>query len=139
MPSHRVLCAVLLSSAACASTGTINVDRDSAPRAKVQLAPLIADETTRLLPTAVEPALPSADRISHIIEARLGSQATVDVRYCVSPAGRLVSTELERSSTLDAFDRAVMTDMATWQFASKPGTEDLRTCETATIVYRPHS
>lgn len=140
MPSHHVLytAAVLLSVSACATT-TLGVDREAAPRAKVTLAPLVADETVRLVPHAIEPMLPSADRLSHVIAARLGERADVDVRYCVSPAGQVISAELARGSALPAFDQAVMSDIVTWQFAVQPGPAHVKSCQTATIVYRPRS
>lgn len=140
MPSHHVLytAAVLLSVSGCATT-TLGVDREATPRAKVTLAPLVADETVRLVPQAIEPMLPSADRLSHVIAARLGERADVDVRYCVSPAGQVISAELARSSTLPAFDQAVMSDIVTWQFAVQPGPAHVKSCQTATIVYRPRS
>lgn len=108
------------------------------PHARVVLAPLTDDGTIRLVPHALEPLLPSADRISRVIEARLGTEAMVDVRYCVSPQGRVTEAKLERGSSLDAFDQAVMSDIVTWQFTAQPGPESLRTCELATVVYRPH-
>jgi TonB family protein len=108
------------------------------PHARVVLAPLSADGTIRLLPHAIEPLLPSADRIARVVEARLGDTAMVDVHYCVSPQGRVTAAKLERSSSFDAFDQAVMSDLLGWQFSTQPGPDALQTCETATVVYRPH-
>jgi TonB family protein len=108
------------------------------PHARVVLAPLSADGTIRLVPHAIEPLLPSADRIARVVEARLGSTAMVDVRYCVSPQGRVTSAKLERSSSFDAFDQAVMADVIGWKFTAQPGPETMRTCEIATVVYRRH-
>lgn len=136
MGFHRCLYALLLS--ACATTGSLGAEREPAPHARVVLSPLSGDTTVRLVPQAVEPLLPSADRIARVVEARLGPQATVDVRYCVSPAGKVVEAKLERSSTLDQFDHAVMADIVDWQFDAQPGPDSVRTCESATIVYRPH-
>jgi TonB family protein len=136
MPSHRVLCVVLLS--ACASTGTLGIDPQSSSHARVELVTPAAEDQTQVVPQAIDPQLPSADRLAHVIDARLGERASLDVRLCVTPAGRVASATLERSSTMPAFDQAVMSDIAGWQFASQPGPETLRTCETATVVYRPH-
>lgn len=136
MGYQRSLCALLLSG--CATTGVMSVDREPTQHAKVTLAPLKADDTIRLVPQAVEPLLPSADRISRVVEARLGGEATVDVRYCVSPAGKVVEAKLERSSSLEAFDQAVMADVTGWTFEAQPGPANVRSCESATIVYRPH-
>lgn len=142
MPSHRTLYTTLLSTslvAACATTRTVDVDRAGEPRARVTLAPLVADDTVRLVPQAIEPMLPSADRLARVIEARLGERATVDVSFCVSPAGRVVSAELARSSSVPFFDQAVMTDIVQWQFVAQPGPDNVRTCQAATIVYYPRS
>lgn len=137
MPSHRVLYAVLLS--ACATSGSLGVDPQSSTRARVSLVPVAGGEdASQVVPRAVDPALPRADRMARVIDARLGDTASVDVRLCVTPAGHVESATLERSSTLPQFDQAVMSDVAAWQFAAQPGPDTLRTCEIATIVYRPH-
>jgi TonB family protein len=136
MPSYRVLPALLLS--ACATTGTLGVDHDPSSHARVSLVPVSGLETAQLVPQAIEPRLPSADRLAHVIDARLGTEASVDVRFCVTPAGRLASATLERGSTLAAFDDAVLNDVRDWQFAAQPGPETVKTCEIATVVYRPH-
>jgi TonB family protein len=107
--------------------------------ARVVLAPLRADETLRVVPHAIEPMLPSADHIARVIEMRIGPEAEVDVRYCVSPAGRVVSAELSRGSSFAPFDRAVMQDIVTWRFAAQPGPTSLKTCQAATIIYRPRA
>ena len=136
MPSHRVLYAVLLS--ACATTGSLGVDPQSSSHARVSLVPVAGEDTTQVIPRAVDPQLPRADRIAHVIDARLGQQASVDVRLCVTPAGRLESATLARGSSFAQFDEAVLSDVAAWQFSAQPGPETLRTCETATVVYRAH-
>jgi TonB family protein len=128
---------VLLS--ACASTGSLGIDPESSSQARVSLFAASADEDTQqVLPRAVDPRLPSADRLSRRIEAQLGDQARLDIRFCVTPAGQVASATLARSSTMPELDRAVMADVETWQFAAQPGPDSLRTCEVATIVYRPH-
>ncbi|HEY5948274.1 MAG TPA: TonB family protein [Kofleriaceae bacterium] len=104
----------------------------------MSFVPLAAEPTTQLLPQALEPQLPSADRLARTIDARLGEQASLDVRLCVTPSGRVESAAIERSSTLEEFDEAVMSDVRGWQFATQPGPDTLKTCEIATIVYRTH-
>jgi TonB family protein len=132
----RAVPALLLS--ACATTGALGVDREPSSHARVSLVRLADDDTALVVPQAIDPQLPSADRMSRVIDARLGAEASVDVRFCVTPAGRITSAELQRGSTLAAFDAAVMTDVRDWQFAAQPGPDTLKTCEIATIVYRPH-
>ena len=112
--------------------------REPTAHAKVTFAPVAGDETVKLVPQAVAPLLPSADRIARVIDARLDGEARVDVHYCVSPAGKVVEAKLERGSSLEAFDQAVITDIVGWQFETQPGPANVRTCESATIVYRPH-
>lgn len=138
MPSHHPLYALLFASA-CASTGSLGGEREpAAPHARVELAPLQAEPGMRILPQAIDPQLPTADRIWRVIDARLGDEARIDVRFCVSPAGRVVEATLERGSSYQPFDQAVMADIADWRFAAQPGPESVRTCDRATIVYRPH-
>jgi len=133
-----VLTTVVLSG--CASTGALHLDGEpAASHARVVLAPVTADDTVRVVPHAIEPLLPSADHISRAIAVHLGPEAAVDVRYCVSPAGKVVSAELARTSTYEQFDHAVMKDIVGWQFAAHPGPGSVRTCQAATVIYRPRS
>jgi len=135
MSSYRVLSVLVFS--ACASSGTLGIDPQTPTHARVTLVPAVAD-TAQVIPQAIDPQLPSADRLARVIDARLGEQASIAVRFCVTPAGRVASAKLERSSTLASFDDAVLTDVQDWRFAAQPGPETLQTCESATIVYRPH-
>lgn len=137
MPSQRLFLAGLLFTG-CATTG-LPSNHESTEHARVELAPLRADDTVQLTPRAIEPALPSADRIARRIYAQLGDQASVEVHYCVSPAGKLTDAELVRGSSLRAFDDAVMADLRSWHFDVQPGPESVQTCDRATILYRPRS
>ena len=83
--------------------------------------------------------LPSADHMARVIAARLGEKATVDVTYCVSPQGSVVSAELERGSSFPHFDHAVMKDIVDWRFTPQPGPAHLKNCQAATIIYRPRA
>jgi TonB family protein len=137
MWSYRVLSVLMFS--ACASSGTLGIDpQTSSPHARVSLQTPAADETKQLFPQAIDPQLPSADRLARVIDARLGEQASVAVRFCVTPAGHVASATLERSSTLPLFDDAVLADVQDWQFAALPGPDTVKSCEITTIVYRPH-
>jgi len=131
--------ALLLSG--CATSGALGREvetREPTAHANVTFASVASDEAVRLVPQAIEPLLPSADRIARVVDARLGGEAKVDVRYCVSPAGTVVEATLERGSSLEAFDQAVMADVAGWRFDPQPGPGNVRSCQSATIVYRPH-
>lgn len=136
MSATRVLYPLLLS--ACATTGSLGLDSQSPQHARVELTPVSAVDTAQAAPRAIDPQLPSADRISHIIDARLGGEVSAHVRLCVTPDGKVAEVRLEREGMLGAFDQAVMTDVMSWRFAPQPGPENVRTCESATIVYRPH-
>jgi TonB family protein len=131
-----MLYAVLLSG--CATTGSLGIESQSSSHARVTLVPAASDNTTHVVPQAIEPQLPSADRMSRVIDTWLGDEASVDVRFCVSPSGKVASASLRRGSTLPAFDEAVMKDIVDWEFAAQPGPDSLQTCQLATIVYRPH-
>jgi TonB family protein len=139
MPSSRILYTFLVATSACATTSTLDTSRDLGPHSRVTLAPLTADETLRVIPHAIQPMLPSADHMARAIAARLGERATVDVTYCVSPQGTVVSAELARSSTFPHFDHAVMKDIVDWRFATQPGPAHLKNCQAATIIYRPRA
>lgn len=135
MASQRLFLAAVLF-AGCATTG-LPSSQESAQHARVELAPLHADTTHQLVPRAIDPGLPSADRIARTVAVELGDVASVEVHFCVSPAGKLTDAELVRSSNLRAFDEAVMTDLRSWHFDVQPGPESVQTCDRATILYRP--
>jgi len=125
--------------AACATTSTpttLEPEPHTGSRVQLDLAPHA--DATRVFPAAMDPRLPSADRLAPQILAELGDRASIEVRLCVAPEGRVSSVEVLKSSSLQVFDQSVMTDAMRWQFAAQPGPETVRTCERATITYRPH-
>jgi TonB family protein len=132
---------VLLSAlmfAACATTGTPTLDRETHAGSRVQLDLVPHADATRVVPAAIDPRLPSADRIAHQIRAELGEAASIEVRLCVAPQGRVSSVEVLRGSDLAVFEQAVIADAMSWRFAALPGPANVQTCERATITYRPH-
>ncbi len=123
---------------ACATTGTATLDREARAGSRVRLDLVPHADGTRVVPAAIDPRLPSADRVAHQIRAELGDAASIEVKLCVAPGGRVSSVEVLRSSTLAAFDDSVMADAMHWEFAAQPGPASVRSCERATITYRPH-
>lgn len=135
----KLLALALVSSlAACAATSTQStLDRDTTPRAKVQLdLAATSDATQPAFPAALAPEVPSVDRLAHTIRAALGSTATAELDLCVSPAGTVTKVELARSSSLPELDAALLHDARAWQFASMPGPDSVQSCRRATIAYR---
>lgn len=134
-----MLIAITLS--ACATTGVPTMDREpnvgSGSRVALDLVPHA--DTSRVFPEALDPRLPGADRVAHQIRAELGDVASIEVRLCVAAEGRVSSVELLRSSAMPAFDQSVIADAMQWKFAALPGPTSARTCERATITYRPHA
>ena len=129
--------AILMS--ACATTGLPTPDRELHAGSRVELDLVPHADATRVFPAAIDPRLPSADRVAHQIRAELGEAASIEVRLCVAPEGRVSSVEVLRGSNLPAFDQSVIADAMSWQFAALPGPDSVRTCERATITYRPHA
>jgi len=123
---------------ACATTGIPTEQGEMRTGAQVQLDLVPHADASRVVPQAIDPRLPSADRVAHQIRAELGESASVEVRLCVLPEGNVSSVEVLRGSTMAAFDRSVIADAMRWQFAALPGPESVRTCEVAKITYRPH-
>jgi TonB family protein len=132
-----MLSAILFS--ACATTGTPTMDRETHAGSRVQLDLVPHADAARVFPAAIDPRLPSADRLAHQIRAELGESASLEVKLCVAPEGKVSSVEVLRGSNLAAFDQSVIADAMSWQFAALPGPESVRTCERATITYRPHA
>ena len=119
---------------ACATDAT-TFDRETAPRAKVRLDLSPHASTNAVFPKALDPTLPSVDRISRQVRARLGDVVVASLELCVSPAGHVTDVKLLGSSSFDAFDAAVLRDARTWQFAAIPGPDHVQSCERATLRY----
>jgi TonB family protein len=123
---------------ACATTGTTMETREPAPHAKVQLDLAMSTSERVVFPKAVEPRLPSVDRIAHQIRAKLGEQAVASIDLCVAPDGRVTKVSIAAGTSYAPFDAALLRDIEEWQFASQPGktaTNNLQTCERATVKY----
>lgn len=90
-----------------------------------------ADASSPAFPEAIDPKLPSVDRIARLVEADFGARAAAEVELCVSPAGRVVAVSLVHATQSPAFDLAVLHDVAEWQFAASAD----RSCKRATISY----
>ena len=126
--------------AACAAGGA-GLDREASPHARARFEGTTLDSDPAF-PIVRNPKLPSADRLTGLIWSQLDGVASVGVHLCVAPDGHVQAVSVVRSSTLAAFDAAVKRDVTDWQFSGMPGSSSfashLRTCELATITYRPH-
>ena len=125
---------------ACASTSTtgLDVQTAAAPAGAIRLDLVPHDDSSHTFPALVEAHLPSADRLGSQIRYELGANATVDVELCVAGAA-VTSIAITKPSGLPAFDAAVTDDARAWRFAPLPGPASLKSCERATITYRPHA
>jgi len=120
---------------ACATGTTMGVDRETAPSAKVALDLTLETGAKASFPSAVEPRLPSVDRIAHHVRARLGDDATAALELCVSPAGRVTKVSMIQGSTYEPFDAAVVRDAQAWRFTTMPGPDSLQSCERVEVTY----
>ncbi len=136
MKSALILSAVL---GACATTSTTALDREDSAGGSVRLDLVPHADATRTFPAVIAAHLPTADRLASSIRYELGDSASVDVKLCVAPGGRVQSIAITRSSSFATFDESVVADAKTWQFEATPGPVTLRTCEQATITYRPRT
>lgn len=127
--------------AACAAGGA-GLGRDASPHARARFEVTSIEDRDPRFPVARDPKLPSADRLTGLIWAKLEGVASVDVHLCVAPDGHVQGVSVVRGSTLADFDAAVRSDVADWQFSGMAGmssfASNLRSCEIATITYRPH-
>lgn len=125
---------VLASLSACATTGALDREVVGA-RASVQLDRR-AGGAAPAFPTAVEPSVPSIDRIAYSVRARLGEVATAELELCVAPNGEVTKVALAKSSSFEAFDDALVRDAHDWRFAAMPGPATVQSCRHATVAYR---
>lgn len=122
---------------ACATTGSMT-DPQSAASGTARLDLGIVDSDASTFPAAIDPTLPSVDRIGYHVRAALGDTAKATVELCVSPAGKVTKVELLESSTFAAFDTALLRDAKAWQFARLPGPDTVQTCSRAMVSYHPY-
>jgi hypothetical protein len=123
----------LLASACASTTGVI--DRDVAPRTGVQLSLVPSADAKQVIPAAIDPRLPSVDRMATQIRYELGSTVHAELSLCVNPAGDVTDVALTRTTGLSDLDTAIVDDVRAWQFAELPGASSLRTCQRATLAY----
>jgi TonB family protein len=88
-----------------------------------------------VFPRAIEPQLPSADRIARQIRDNLGDEALVSLALCVAPDGHVTKVAMLDGSAYGPFDAAVLDDAKAWQFAAMPGPDNLQTCERVKVRY----
>jgi len=135
-----LLSSVLLSGlGACASTSTLGLPREASATSSVRLELVPHPDATRTFPAVIAARLPTADRLAGPIRYELGDAASVEVKLCVAAPGQVESIAITRSSNLAAFDDSVVADAKRWRFEPMPGPATLRTCEQATITYRPRA
>ena len=134
----KLCLSTVLSTAACATTGTIMESREPAPHAKVQLHLTTQAEEVAVFPAVNAPRLPSVDRIAHQVRARLGDEAVASIELCVAPNGKVTKVSLIEGTSYAPFNAAILRDAEQWQFASMPGATaatKLQTCERAKVRY----
>jgi hypothetical protein len=91
-----------------------------------------------ILAAIENPRLPHADQASAEILDEAGDEASATVELCVAQDGHVERVELKRHSASSAYDRAVVRDVADWQFGGDKWVPPSRdTCEIATINYVP--
>jgi TonB family protein len=132
------LAILALFASACATGRTVVADHDNAPRARIQLELTGSNDTTAVFPAALDPVMPSVDRIGREVRGTLGSTASAQIDLCVSPAGNVTRLALVQGSSFSDFDQALLRDVNAWQFESMPGPAGVQTCERAKITYRPY-
>jgi TonB family protein len=91
-----------------------------------------------VFPKAVSTDVVNANRVQHQVRARLGERATAELDLCVSPQGTVTKVALARSSSLPAFDDAILRDAEEWKFEALPGPATAQSCTRAIVAYTPH-
>ena len=85
-------------------------------------------------PIAYDRSLPSVDRLGKRTEL-LGLEPKISLRLCTDRDGRVASVTIEHSSEPGTFDRAVLNDVAKWQFAPTAAPE----CRKLVVRYNPQA
>jgi outer membrane biosynthesis protein TonB len=129
-----ILSSLSLSSLIACAAGTTGTAARPLEPVRTASCAVKADPAGPAFPAAIDPKLPSVDRIARLVEAELGARAAAEVDLCVSRDGRVVAVSLVHATRSPAFDLAVVHDVAEWQFAAPAAPAD-RTCKRATISY----
>lgn len=134
----RTLLFLSITLSACATAGLPHNADPLAPRARVELDfhAAATDDARVVLPIALDPKLPSIDKIAPQLRYELGDEAQATLRLCVTPAGNVTSATITHGSSSPAFDDALIHDLMSWRFAATPGPANLQSCRVATVVYR---
>ena len=119
---------------ACASTTGV-MDRDVAPRTGMQLTLVPVADAVQVIPAAIDPRMPTVDRMATQIRYEIGNTVTAELSLCVNPKGDVTDVALTRTTGLSDLDTAIVDDVRAWQFAELPGASTLRTCQRATLAY----
>ena len=135
-----ILVALITSSsvAGCATGRGFVTDNDSAPHARIRLELAGSSDTAAVFPQAIDPSVPSVDRIGREVRGTLGNAAHAQLDLCVSPAGNVTRATLVQGSGFAEFDQALLRDVDTWRFSTMAGPATLQTCERAKITYHPY-
>jgi TonB family protein len=133
MTVRSLLASIALVLPACAATGS---ELRSPATASAPVPQIDPTSQAQAFPSLRGDAdLRSADTIAMHMQKVLGDSATAEVRVCVEPSGKVASVKLLKSSGMSAYDAAVLSDVAAWDFAAPSGKT---ACEDATIVYTLH-
>jgi TonB family protein len=84
--------------------------------------------------TAYNHSLPSVDRLGKRTEL-LGAEPKIFLRLCTDTSGKVASVDIEHSSELGTFDRAVLNDVAQWQFEPQAAPS----CRKVVVRYNPQA
>ena len=134
-----IISLVSISAAGCA-TAPLHLAADGAgSRARAQLDLSVAAEAGGAqFPAAIEPALPSVDRIAHQVRGALGEVARATLDLCVAPVGAVTKVALVHGSSFDRYDAALLRDAQGWRFGATPGPATVQSCGRVTVSYRLH-
>lgn len=130
---------ISLSLAACATGSSLGVANQGSRQAGgLQLTMSGGSEGAVKFPTAIDPTLPSVDRISREVFATLGDTATAAIDLCITPSGNVTTLSLARSSSMPELDAALLRDAKGWRFEAMPGPDSVKICKRAEVRYHPY-
>ena len=85
-------------------------------------------------PVVYDRSLPSVDRLGKRTEL-LGVEPKIYLRMCTDRDGKVSSVDIEHSSELGTFDRAVLNDVANWRFDPQAAPS----CRKIVVRYNPQA
>ena len=129
------LAIIALALSACTATTGLPMSESARPPTLTLGA---STDVKSAYPTRVtEERIPTADRMRDALRATGHEMLTAHVRLCIAPDGTTSDVQLDETTGVPDFDRAVLHDVGKWRSEPYVATANIRVCKPVTLTYVP--